>query len=102
MKDLLLLYEKYIASYNDIISNARQHPEETISIIDRIQIKIDHTSYEHMLEEFNDNIRHQEKKKMELRYNFFRMAGNEHMIIYKDIQQSLCAQKCGHMYNGRI
>ena len=55
-----------------------------------------------MLEEFNNSIRHQEKKKMELRYNFFRMAGNEHMIIYKDIQQSLCAQKCGHMYNGRI
>lgn len=37
MKDLFPAYEEYLASNNDIITNTKQQPEETISMIDTIQ-----------------------------------------------------------------
>ena len=50
----------------------------------RKKIKRDHTPHEDMLEEFNDNSTHQEKKKIKLKNNFFKMTRNEHLTNYKD------------------
>ena len=92
MRDLLRTYKKYLASCNGIITNTKQQPEEDILMIDRIHRKIDrikqvkdmllyycklgdllyeyenintfHTrkEIEGILEEFNDNPRHKDKK----------------------------------------
>ena len=37
-----------------------------------------------MVEEFDDNAWHQERKKMKCKITFFRMTRNEHLIDYKD------------------
>ena len=60
------------------------HQWEIFSMHTRKKIKRDHTPHEDMLEEFNDNSTHQEKKKIKLKNNFFKMTRNEHLTNYKD------------------
>ena len=50
----------------------------------------DNTQHEDMFEEFNDNSRHQERKKIKLENNIFRMTRNEYLINHKDSQEFLC------------
>ena len=95
MRDLFRTYRKYLASYNGIITNTKQQPEEDILMIDRIHRKMDrikqvkdmllyycklgdllyeyenintfHTrkEIEDILEVFIDNPRHKDKKEDE-------------------------------------